>query len=355
MISDYLYPSIPGESSPDPRSNTGSDSQNGMPTRGRVEAHIDALTVLWTKQTSDGIDRLLSRTFGMTIDRSDSIGRKIGVWWDRNYSTTGGSLLSERSAGNGKVICRLAISGSDCARVGNYRLAGFMLWCQANLANLRCSRIDIALDDYAKKLELNDVERSVANHQHAGFKKGSAVKNYGGKWGGHTVYLGKRNGNKMVRAYDKYAESKGKIDSIRWELELHDEYAQSMYQLILSFPKNNDIFQRKLINYATGAVAFVEHTDKNISRCKPLDWWKEWLEFLNSEPLKIVLPRRETSLQKSKEWVYRQVSKTLCMLKEGLGVYYYQHFLEELLIYGESRMTNLDRLKISDFKYVRDL
>lgn len=337
---------------PDPHSNTGSDSQAQHGTGVSVEAGIDALTILWLLNGSLSIDKPLERFTGVKFERIDSIGRKIGVWWDRNYSSVGGSLLSERIGDNGKIYCRLAISGKDCARIGSVKLRGFMIWAVSSLTNLRCSRIDLAIDDYDKKLKLCDIQNALEKDERSGFIKSSVIVNHGSKKGGWCVYLGVRSGERLVRIYDKSAESKGRIDSIRWETEFHDERADSIYRLILGFPKNAVEFAAKIIDYALGGVSFIERNDKNISRCPLLEWWREWLQHLDSTPVKVFIRRAPTSLQDTIAWLERAVSKSLASCEAALGQYYFSHRINEMLIVGKQRMRNIDYMKVDEYRSI---
>jgi hypothetical protein len=346
MYNRNIYPS----SMADPRSNTGSDSQTEISLAPLVEARIDALTILWAFSPDCLIDIHIRDWLDIQIDTIDSIGRKIGVWWDRNYHSATGTLYSQRDCANGRIECRLSISGEDCGRLGNSRVIGFMRWCRKNLLNLRCSRIDLFVDDYSKKLKFDNLSEAIKNKNRSGFKKGRCIRDYGGKHEGWTAYLGRRESERMIRVYDKFAESSGMIDAIRWEAEIKGKMANSLFPIILEFPENPEELQQGIINYAIGKVSFINPIDKNVSRCPLLEWWKEWLEMLKCAPKKVFVSRPETTLARTKQWMEHSVSKSLVMLKDGLGIYYFQHFMDELMAIGKSKMKNIDLLKVKDFQ-----
>jgi hypothetical protein len=154
----------------------------------------------------------------------------------------------------------------------------------------------------------------------------------------------------MIRVYDKFAESSGMIDAIRWEAEIKGKMANSLFPIILEFPENPEELQQGIINYAIGKVSFINPIDKNVSRCPLLEWWKEWLEMLKCAPKKVFVSRPETTLARTKQWMEHSVSKSLVMLKDGLGIYYFQHFMDELMAIGKSKMKNIDLLKVKDFQ-----
>ena len=89
------------------------------------------------------------------------------------------------------------------------------------------SRIDICMDDYTKKYK--------PSYYYKKFLSGSLVTKmrtvkmvHSGDGQGETFYLGDRR-KKMLRIYDKSVESKGEIDAIRYEIEMHANSAKSFW------------------------------------------------------------------------------------------------------------------------------
>lgn len=337
----------------DPRSNTGSDSHPPTSERGQVEARMDSLSILWTFQASVLIEQHLATWLDIAIDKENSIGRKIGVWWDYNYSSPTGTLLSMRHKGNGKIGCRLSLSGEDCGRLGNLRIRGFMKWCSMNLLDLVCTRIDLAVDDFTKQLDFVNLQTAIRAKQHAGFQVGDCLENFGRKHNGWTAYMGSRESDNFVRAYNKSAESKGLVDSHRWENEVKGLKSIELFSLILGFPEDGAEFQKCVINYAVGGIKFIDKIDKNIDRCPLLDWWKNWIEFLDAVPMKPLVRRSNPTLANTKQWLKHAVSKSLAMMNKALGSYRFEHFIKELMLDGDKRMNELDFLKVED--YVKEI
>lgn len=337
----------------DPHSNTGSDSHASNLTDIEVEVRIDAVTLLWVKRATDDLDGVLWRFLGIEVDRVNHFPRKIGVLWDRNYLTNTGCLLSERDGENGVVHCRLAISGEDCARVTNAKLRGFLRWTKANLWGVKCSRIDIAIDDFLKHLNVSQIEQEIREGNYSGFQKSSVIENFGSKHNGWTVYLGSRSGEKMVRIYDKNAESDGKINSIRWETEFKGDTANAVYHLLLEFPDDAQKYQAKLIHLAVSCVSFMEKLDKNVSRNQLVEWWSDWLKFLKAVDFKVRVARIKTTIEKKREWVKRSVSKSIAMLKVAMADKEFTKYMADILEFGKAKIQNIDDIMIRD--YVRGL
>lgn len=89
------------------------------------------------------------------------------------------------------------------------------------------TRLDIAHDDYSKKFTPRDLMEYWLSGQvstPARFARCVASK----QSGSDTFYLGKRGSERMLRVYDKAAESQGEIDAVRWEFEYRGEKAQAV-------------------------------------------------------------------------------------------------------------------------------
>jgi DNA relaxase NicK len=335
--------------STDPHSNTGSDSQSPKFTQPDVEVRVDAVTLLWVKRRFDDLDGVLWRFLGIEVDRVNHFPRKIGVLWDRNYATNTGCLLSERDTENGITHCRLAISGEDCARVSNAKLRGFLRWAKANLWGVKCSRVDIAIDDFLQHLDVSQIEKEIREGNYSGFQKSSIIENFGSKHSGWTVYLGSRSGEKMVRIYDKHAESEGKIKSIRWETEFKGDTANAVYHLLIEFPDDAEKYQAKLINLAVSCVSFIEKIDKNVDRNQLVQWWSDWLKFLEAVDFKVRVARIKTTIKKKREWVKRSFSKSIAMLKIAMADTEFTKYMADILEFGKTKIENIDNIMIRDY------
>ena len=93
---------------------------------------------------------------------------------------------------------------------------------------VKCTRIDLAADDFTRKRLVMDVIHQAATAGHVvGFRcydPRRPLKNMQtGQLAGDTAYFGKRGNHgsgRYVRFYDKGLESNGEVDSIRYEVEL---------------------------------------------------------------------------------------------------------------------------------------
>jgi len=335
---------------PDPLSNTGSDSHPPTETTDYVTARIDSVSLLWEKWGSGNILLALTRYLGVRIGNVHSVGRKIGLVWDRTWSSVCGCLLSERDGAGGKVYVRLSLSGEACGRVDSARLGAFLVWCHRRLSHLKCSRLDIAIDDFGKRLDLEDLQSACEEGNHFGFKESKSTVNYGGKFGGYTVNLGSRHSNNYIRVYDKNAESKGEINAQRFEAEKKAELANEIFLLLIQCPFQGRKYQQNLIDLAIGGIGFIDKQSKNLSRNLLLDWWEEWLDYLHATPIRPHVRRYRTNIGKKKDWLERSAAKSLALLIDALGQLEAAKYINKLISGGRLRYKEIDELILAEYR-----
>lgn len=99
--------------------------------------------------------------------------------------------------------------------------------------NCEITRLDLAYDDYSKTFTPHDFdvwrvqERIVSDSRRMSYITS-------GVGCGDTFYIGKRGRDRFIRIYDKAYESKGKIDAIRYEFELKQEWSRVIQDHILN-------------------------------------------------------------------------------------------------------------------------
>lgn len=97
----------------------------------------------------------------------------------------------------------------------------------------KASRLDLAYDDFSKTFSPRHFALWYLDGQiSTKYRKFQLVGSCSSDGG--TFYLGDRGSGKILRIYDKCFESKGEIDSIRYEVELHSDHADRMVDYILS-------------------------------------------------------------------------------------------------------------------------
>lgn len=211
----------------------------------------------------------------------------------------------------------------------------------------RVTRMDIAYDDF---------DMLITPHEYARWMLDGRIRTKARTYDfissqqtvGGTFYLGTRGRERYIRIYDKNFESKGKVPSIRYEFELRGAWCQKIFDLVI----NSSFFTFKDI--ITDYFEVVESYD-NVSgsvqavyaRKKRAILDARWLEFLelcgkvvlnDSDPVDLKIPRKKTeySMKKCIDWVAHQLSPSLFMLLESIGI----ERLEDLI-----RVSGRNRLK----------
>lgn len=332
---------------PDPVSNTGSDAPSSFPSSvvSGIHFHIDGLVLLWDKCNFD-IFSPLSSLLGVRFDFTKSIPRTIGILWEKSYKCPSGSLYLETTIETG-VRCRLALSGKACSRANPELLLHFVRILNSQIPDLRCSRIDLALDDFDKSLPYELLLQAIKDKNYTGFKSKKHIGDFelDGAW---TIYLGSRESEQFTRIYNKSIESKGLIDSYRWESELKDKKSQYVFNLLCQ-AVTVEAASRVVQEHIFGSVDFIDRNQKNLCRCKRLGWWESWLKLVGQAPKKISVPRPPTSVENKVAWMLRQVAKSLSIINIAFGSDEFSIFLEGLIQSGSDRLRRYDYLLIQEY------
>lgn len=135
----------------------------------------------------------------------------------------------------------------------------------------RISRMDIAYDDYSKTfLPYQFAEWYQNNQICTKFRKCHYIASQYKK--GDTFYLGSRGSGKLLRIYDKDYESNGAIPAIRYEFEIHREYA---VQWMLEYLKPGFIGFKSIIDDWLRVLK----PNKNFSNHSQVETLPEWEDF----------------------------------------------------------------------------
>jgi hypothetical protein len=201
------------------------------------------------------------------------------------------------------------------------------------------TRFDVALDDYDKSIELEQVLEAAEAGNFAGsrycdpripLKRGTLPGSLG--W---CVYFGSPQSDKRLRFYNKAAESNGELDCYRWEVQFRAKHANEAFKTYIETESDPMI----LAGLVTGCVSFVDReSGDRLSRQSFLPWWSEFLDKVGGF-IKIRLPRFVPTIQRSKQWINRQVSTTLAAIRQVYGAYF-KEWLDQQLHEGEMKLKD---------------
>lgn len=215
----------------------------------------------------------------------------------------------------------------------------------------KCTRLDIAFDDYGRMVTFDELRSIAARHDYSGFIVASAnwTHNRTRKENDGLVYdavtFGRRaskGSGAFLRVYDKNLESNGESNCIRWELELSQHKAQKAFTYLAGCDGNLEVFATVCGAIIGGCINFVHRTeragDKNIIRLSEYDWWASIKKTLGILSLRIA--KKTNTLTGTIEWVERQVAPSLALVDKAFrSKRDYFNYMCHLLEVGESRMN----------------
>lgn len=263
----------------------------------------------------------------------------------------------------------LDITGATLERWDTVKVWRLCLQLSHERYNGKWSRFDIAIDDYDKSTNLiPHCMDAIKNEQNTGFRKWRYWLDGEGKDViGETLYLGTRESKRLVRIYD--AEGKHGINAVRFEAELRGKYSKQAVKEFINEglskrgcmdainSLNDDELNQHLSTWlgkvAIGHIAFKDKSNQRINgEVSSLDNLKFWDDFVKriGGIHKILVPKVTTTVQKTKEWFLRQVSRPLARIKVAMGVKPFKLFLEDALAEGFARLDRFDELLIDDYR-----
>ncbi len=190
------------------------------------------------------------------------------------------------------------------------------------------TRFDIALDDYARRVDFNTVKAAgeVGHYRLVNSYKCVESVIVRGSDLVPTCYFG--SAHKMLRFYN--AEVVHGREADRWELQLRGNHADSV---ISDFLENPDSLGR----FLTGSVDFGYQKNSSWSSFQRFDWW-ESLRIDSQGSQKIILPPFKPCFERTERWLYDRVAPTLAVAFLGYGSQGFCSLIEDLILSGTSRL-----------------
>lgn len=131
---------------------------------------------------------------------------------------------------------------------------------------------------------------------------------------GHTIYLGSRQSEVMLRIYDKQLEQNRKVEKeedkieypwVRWELELKNQRANIAADYLINRMALGEVVTEILNNY----VRVVTLDDSNRSRCSVNSVWEKFINTVKK--LKLYVEEAKKTIEEKRKWIVRSVMPTL--------------------------------------------
>lgn len=207
----------------------------------------------------------------------------------------------------------VALSGQGCREYESVHSI-LTLLDKVMLYDGKCSRIDIAMDDKGGNLiPFNKIIESVRKgHVSSRWKTSTEFikrKLEDGSIIGHTINIGSGKSKIYMRIYNKALEQEKETPWTRIEMEIKDERAEVLQNILLFENEIGHIFARILNNY----IRFLQPTnDSNKSRWPTAPWWLNLLKEVD----RVSLTRKpgDRTIEDVREWIKKQVGPSLALL-----------------------------------------
>lgn len=239
--------------------------------------------------------------------------------------------------GNAGMGVHVIASGEACRELEAATGAGYwkQLYHVVKGVGGHFTRIDLAIDDFTGALDLEAIESQAKAGLYRSKWKGGHVHDSFGAKQGKTIYFGSRQSAAMARFYDKQDEQGTEYPWVRAELELKQDHANTVMQLIGHDAPVGDLVAGILGYYLT----FIDQADdSNRARWPASAWWETWLADV--KPLRLTTGERKlTTIEEMCANLERQYAPTLATVKRALG-HRFESWLRHIDRNGASRMKD---------------
>lgn len=328
---------------------------------------VDYITVNFELRKKADLAHILSNFVTLMLDQRYEIKHKPMTIGKRVYTHSGSTpdglvfnyaepvihpideYSSQRDI-NGHL--RLQVPGKVLMGFDNAFKFAFILECLSFGASV--SRVDLCCD-VDRQLGLacmDEIKASLTSRDFVGFRKFD-VSEPGDLTGrtGYQISLGSRESGSYVRIYDKFLESGGEFDCVRFEKELKRENLKAFLDYISKFPYKTSQFNECIKGVIFNGYDFRDRSsDSNISRCSRKQFWSVFLCLVESTPVRLKLPKPKRSLDKKRSWLSRQVAPSIA----AFAIRYknrplsFVRYISDLVKEGAERLTQYDQLLINE-------
>lgn len=250
----------------------------------------------------------------------------------------------------GRTDFCLTLPQSTCEQVTTQ----YLLWLVNELLQFGCrvTRLDLTVDDFSRGLNIENLYSEclngnlVARTDEVDYSAPRKLKT--GELREEKLTIGRRSSEFYLRIYDKFLESKGKINAIRVEQELKGKLALGAAKLLIekafsafgatanfdnfSFPA----FCDTVLGILAKKIDFRDkHSNNNITRRDRLPFWDKFLH--QAAALKVEIKKVVHKIDKVIDWVAESVAASLATLQ----AYFADDFLDYLkglLDLGQAKM-----------------
>jgi hypothetical protein len=299
--------------------NNGPDGVNNEGDEKRPQAGVHWLRVSLPSRKLGQAVRLFRGLFGAESEYGG------GLWgYQESYRWKSGAAIAydrdqKFNQATHRECLTVEIPGGALDLLEGLDLVGLILTLKE--MGGRCTRFDAFLDDYERLIEPDGVKAIYDKGDVSGFRTGSQRQEWlcVGVLKRNEFTFGSRGENgtgKYLRVYDKYLESKGRLNAVRWEVELSQERAEQAFEAVVKCDRPDSV---ALIcgQLVCGSVDFIHRKqgEQHVDRQERYAFWEKLCGGLGRLKMRVV--SKEDSLVAKMLWFEGQVATTLAMIREG--------------------------------------
>lgn len=262
----------------------------------------------------------------------------------------------------------LTMPGKALEGMGFEQIIRLLERLSAIFPDLNPTRFDFTVEDHSKSLPIDELTNALNAKNYRGFLKKAVILSdtTGQGWDGFTANLGSRESDSYTRIYE--TTIKHGYPAIRVEREvkgaLLKAYWQELKQIIydnrwtikgdcLKIKPAYEIFYNGLIQrFAAIAVSGLDFIDRSqildsgsLQKCPLLPFWENFKSKMGE--WKMTVKRPIPTLKTTHDWLYRQVKKTIAVLKHGLTEMDFIEVIDRFVNHGKQDFTKKDKMDIS--------
>ena len=220
----------------------------------------------------------------------------------------------------------------------------------------RPTRIDLCFDDYGKEAPLDWIYHQSLVANRVGFRKfyGAGIdpseirdKTFN-QLEDFTLYFGSRESDKFTRIYE--TKKKHGYAGYRVEVECKGDVAVQTCEMLATLD-GSDESNQVVYGLVLGHIDFrevSEGNDNHVDRRARVPAWQAYLDYINTDSIKVTACHSEPSTSKRFGWMLRQCSRTLAMLDEISDT-----AVMRILSYGKQKLSERDEMQIYHDKGLR--
>jgi phage replication initiation protein len=221
--------------------------------------------------------------------------------------------ISVLFSGTEDMGVHVILSGRGCRE---YETGGTILELldRIMLHDGKCTRIDMAMDDRTGSIiPFEKIKEAIRLGYISSRWKTSMEyikrKLADGEIIGHTVNIGSRKSKMYMRIYDKAMEQGLDTPWFRIEMEIREERAEKLQDILLFEDNIGQVYAKIINNY----IRFLEPSgDTNRGRWPTAPWWENLIQEVKK--LKLTRKPEDRTVEDVRSWVKQQVGPSLAVL-----------------------------------------